>query len=392
MTRGPHILAILTAVLLALTGCAGAAPEPVRDPHPADGPLPVVDTSALRPPTPFTGLRMVDPGWSVAPQYADGVFLAPAAREDLQRFTAVDVQGEVRWVAERPADITGFAVTADADGRALAVLTDVHRPSDVASDKFTATAYELATGDPVWGPVEVPGPHAGPGLVFARSSDDSAPTSGTRTVLDPTTGRVLITEPGTSGQRVLGEYHGTVLVTDDRILTALNATEGRQLWQIPLAEHGRVRTAVHPSGVAAAAEGLVLLEAEHSPGLLIDLRKGSILSETARDAAMDPGTGTVVVLDETGLHATMDDQDLWSLPVTDDTRLAALGGALVYLREGGAVRVHNVITGEVADAYTPAGVGTILVPARITANGAAVFTEGSRHLLATLVPEPGASG
>jgi hypothetical protein len=150
---------------------------------------------------------------------------------------------------------------------------------------------------------------------------------------------------------------------------------------------------VDSSGTAAAANGLVLLETEHSRGLLIDLRNGAILSDTARDAAADPGTGAVVILDEAGLHATRDGQQLWSFTVASDTRLAALGGALVYLRDDEAVRVHNVITGEVADAYDPTGTGTILVPAHLTAEGAALFVgKGSRHLIVTLVPEPGASG
>ncbi|NUL44111.1 hypothetical protein F7P69_02715 [Cellulosimicrobium funkei] len=392
MIRGLRALALIMAVVLALTGCAGGLPEPVRDPHPAEEPLPAVDTRALRLPTPFTGLRVVDPGWTSAPQYADGIFVGVAEQEALRRFSAVDVHGQVRWVAERPAEDTGFALTADADGRSLAVLTDAHQGSGTEPDTVTATAYVLATGEHVWGPVEVPGPQVGPGLVFARPSEDPAARVRSRTVLDSTTGRA-VPSISDSSDRVVGEYHGTVLVSGDHTLTALDIADDQELWSIPLAEHGEVIAAVDSSGTAAAANGLVLLETEHSRGLLIDLRNGAILSDTARDAAADPGTGAVVILDEAGLHATRDGQQLWSFTVASDTRLAALGGALVYLRDDEAVRVHNVITGEVADAYDPTGTGTILVPAHLTAEGAALFVgKGSRHLLVTLVPEPGASG
>lgn len=153
----------------------------------------------------------------------------------------------------------------------------------------TATALDLTTGEQIWGPVDVPGPYQGPGLVFAAPPEGFMGQTGPRVALDPTTGQV------------------------------------------------------------AAAES--------------------------------------DILDAAGLHAyDADNQSLWSLSVHDETTITAIGGVFLYVREGGAIRVHNVVTGDVAQAYEPDGQGTIIVPSHITVNGAAVLLEANRELLAT-IPE-----
>lgn len=62
---------------------------------------------------------------------------------------------------------------------------------------------------------------------------------------------------------------------------------------------------------------------------------------------------------------------------------------MVYLRSGDSVRVHNVLTGEVAEAYDPEGQGEILVPAVIDPGGASVVVSSEGYPLVTVVPEDG---
>ncbi|UNX54988.1 PQQ-like beta-propeller repeat protein [Georgenia sp. TF02-10] len=382
--RRAGISAISVAAVLLLTGCGASEPEPVRDPYPVDDPLPVVDTAGMRLPAQFEELEVMDPGWDVAAQYADGVYLAPGERDGMLEFTAVDVHGDVLWAVQRPASCTGFAVTIDADGRALAILGDLETTTEALA-ATTATAYDLATGEQVWGPVQVPGPYQGPGLVFAAPPEGFMGETGPRVALDPTTGEVAATEEGSTGLRIIGEYHGVVLLTHEDALIARDTTTGQELWRRPLAEHGWTAASLSAALPATPADGLALLSTSETMGALIDLHDGVVVNDTAHDAAVDPTTDTLVVLDAAGLHAyDADDQPLWSLSVDDQTTIEAIGGVFLYLREGGAIRVHNVITGDVAQAYEPDGQGPIIVPSHITINGASLLLDGNRPLLATI--------
>ena len=86
---------------------------------------------------------------------------------------------------------------------------------------LTASAYDLATGDPVWGPVELPGPHAGPGLVFQAPPEGFMGESGEAVALDPSTGQRLDADGG----RALGEFAGTVVRATADALTDIDDTE-----------------------------------------------------------------------------------------------------------------------------------------------------------------------
>ncbi|WP_256840245.1 hypothetical protein [Ornithinimicrobium faecis] len=117
-------------------------------------------------------------------------------------------------------------------------------------------------------------------------------------------------------------------------------------------------------------------------------------TESARAADgthFDPGTGTRVTVQDTTLRAeSADGSELWTLSVDADTQVAGLAGALLYLREGDAIRVHNVVTGAVAQAYDPEGQGRVVVPSMMGSQGAAVLLDGEHRLLA-VAPEPSAA-
>src|SRR5690606_36399857 len=155
------------------------------------------------------------------------------------------------------------------------------------------------------------------------------------------------------------------------------AEHGWDSASVRAADEGTMAAAQHDTGLTAASGAetapLTLLETSPSTGALVDLRDGSVAGAGVIDTAVDPTTGTRVILDTGGLHAQdPSGNELWSLTVAEDTSLAALGGLFLYLREGDAVRAHNVMTGAVAQVWSAEATGRIVVPQQITATAAAV--------------------
>src|SRR5699024_6865827 len=161
------------------------------------------------------------------------------------------------------------------------------------------------TGKQKWGPVDVPGPMRGPGTVFA--AEDADPTEAL--ALDPATGEAV--QDGSSDVRRLGEYKGTILSIDGQTLRAT----GEQSWEMPV----------------------------------LDRETGELLDDDARGVAQDANTGAVVTLSTQGL-TVIDDTGKNELPVSvpESVELEAAVGGLIYLREGGTLRVHNAATGSLA--------------------------------------------
>ncbi|ROR96302.1 hypothetical protein EDD28_0885 [Salana multivorans] len=364
-----------------------------REPRVVGELLPAVDISEMRLPIPDEELRVVEPGWVTEPQYADGIYLGGAERDGVLEFTALADTGEVLWSAQRPASCAGFVVTTDGAGRALAVLTDTETTGEALA-AVTATAYELATGRRVWGPVEVSGPHQGPGLVFAAPPAGMMGETGPRTALDPGTGRVAVAETASGEVRLVGEYGGVVLTVESDALVARATADDSELWRVELADHGWGSSAVSASPEAPPAPGLVILtvsDPADARGVLIDLGSGAVLSESVTEVAVDATSGALVTLDGATLQAFDRDREaLWSQTVAPGTTIAALGGVLLYLREGDVLRVHNVITGAVAEAYDPGREGAIVVPWQIAPNGASVLVHDRGYLVATVYEPEGA--
>ncbi|MGO1833428.1 MAG: hypothetical protein ACTH0C_02025, partial [Actinomycetaceae bacterium] len=215
---------------LVLVAC-GSEPEVDREPRSAAHAPAEVDTEGLRMPLILGDAVLHDPGWSSAPQEHDGVYLAPATGSGTLEFRAVDSDGEALWTAERPLSCTGFTVSTGPDGEPIAVLTDTGTTDDTFAG-VTATAYDLVTGAEVWGPVDVPGPYQGPGLVFAAPPEGPMGDTGRRTALDPRTGDPSVTEGEDDVDRVIGEYGGIVLTVAGETLGGAEAATGEVLWEV----------------------------------------------------------------------------------------------------------------------------------------------------------------
>ena len=395
MTPRTRLAALALAAGLGLAGCSSAVDdestsqdEPNRTVQTVTDEPAVVDLSAMNVPNSFSGMTVIDPEWTTPAQYASGVYVGAKDAGHALEFTAISVTGDVLWSVERPLSCTGFTLAHTSDGRALAVLVDT-QSTDEALAQNSATAYDLHTGEVVWGPVDVPGPYQGPGLVFAAPPEDFMGEGGARLALNPDDGSVILDEE--TGLRILGDFSGTVLYVEGNTLNARASTSPEIRWSIELDENGWDGTELSGSVDEMAADNYALLSVSSGPGPVIDLRTGRVIIERAVDMGEDPMSGTLIALDDAGLHSfDADGNLLWSQAMVDDTSIATVGGVFAYLRIGDSVRAHNVLTGAVAMAYVDGTPGTILVPAHLSPEGAGLlYAEDGGLIMATIEAMPG---
>ena len=351
-----------------------SAPAVVLDP--VDLPEPLVDRA------------LVDLGWDAVPQEADGVYVGLGQMTDTAlRFSAVAADGTILWTTERPRSCTGFALTSDGD-RPLAVLTDLS-PGRTSVAVTTASAYDLRTGEQVWGPVEVPGPHAGPGLVFAALPTGGAMgASGPGVALDPATGTVAATEDELDGARLVGEYHGTLLIAVDEHLLARGADDGRERWRLPLADLGlHDATQVSEAPDAIPGPGTAFVGDREAGYALVDLTDGTVIATAALDTATDASRRVHVTIDHDRLYGHDTDGALiWDHPIEPGTRIASATNGVLYLLTGGAVHTRDTATGRPLPAYGTVSADGAALPRHGDEAGAAVLETSRGLLLATTDP------
>ena len=348
-----------------------------RAPHAGVEP-PVVEASDLLLPLQSEDADLVDPGWEVTPQYLDGIFMAPVEVDGHLEFTAIDADGTALWAVERPLACAGFTLTTGPDGP-IAVINDAHT-TDTAIAATSASAYDLRTGELVWGPVDVPGPHQGPGLVYAAPSEVAMGASGPRVALSSMTGETLADEAD-SGWSVVAENHATVLLSDGTALRALGA-DGSELWESALP--AGLTSALAPSSTPIGA-GVHALRGDDDSLTVINLETGTVLAQSVTSAAVDASTGTLIATDPIstmGVNIASGDIQ-WSTQSTAHTYVVTAGGAMAYVRDGEAIRVQNAITGDITPGYAESQSGVIAVPVVMTGTGTAAFAYEGRVLLAT---------
>lgn len=369
---------VLAVLLTVLGACASStvqvdpAPTTVGELAPASDAVEEIDL-----PLGLSGLPVLDPGWDQPPQERDGYFLGlvhPEADEPL-RFVAARDDGVLLWQAERPPSCAGYTLSR-AGGQPIAVLMDVEPGNDTLT-QTSATAYDLATGELLWGPVPVPGPHQGPGTVFAAPAPGAAMgDTGPRVALDPTSGDVLASEEA-EDVVVIGEYDGVLLTAADGMLMA----QGSATWEVVLLEVGLGAQPVALAGVTAP-EGTALLGAPaQESGVLIDVATGEVLAEDVKDAVREPVSATLVTHEGDTLVGYPDVGDRWERPA-EGAWLSSAGNLFAYLRTESTVRAINVVTGEVASAYDAAATSPA-VPVVVSVRGAAVVQGSELALVAT---------
>src|SRR5699024_6210185 len=151
-----------------------------------------VDLAELRLALQLEDDTIVDPVCQTPPLSDDNLFLSAGGDDSMLTFRVVDDTVSIRWEAQPPISCSVFTLTTDEEQR-YAVLADIDSEAQDLGDTVV-NAYELATGESHWGPVPVPGPHTGPGTVFAAPPDQGMGDYGAKVLLDPATGDVLRSE------------------------------------------------------------------------------------------------------------------------------------------------------------------------------------------------------
>jgi outer membrane protein assembly factor BamB len=398
----PQSAALLGTLALALGACTSdenqqsvedvEVPEPQvpYDPEPerVQASAEQAELDDIQFPTHFSDRISVDPEWDTPPQAHDGVFLAPREQEGKLVFSAVGAEGTLLWTAERPLSCSGFAVTA-ADDRSLAVLTDRDERNETGESAgvTTATAYDLHTGEDVWGPVEVPGPHQGPGLVFAERPEESAEDTGRRVALDSTTG-----EPSDEDSHIVGEFFGTLVVTDGNELVASTDGQINELWRTTVPEHltNEVTEELASPSTNRLPPGSALIGLPEQGDGVWDITEGELLEDDLDDAMFDLMSETWVGVREKELVGfDLNGEEVWSEELSAEAQLLGVGGVMAYvLTENDELRTYNTVTGSTTRLYDPLEEGTAAIPLAFTERGAAAVDTGTELFLVTDTSRP----
>ena len=397
--------------LLALSACdtgadgdaedtAGPEGEPTTPPDVTVDPEPIpigelaepVDATELRLPLEMTVMIVVDPGWTSAPLERDGIFLGYSEEGGRLRFIAADQDGTLLWEVQRPLSCTGFALSADADGRAIAVLADTAADGSAAEGQpaMTMTGYDLRTAERLWGPTEVPGPPSGQGLVFAAPGDQPAGGESPSIALDPATGATALAEEDLGGGRVLAEDSGTIIRTDGQDLVALAAADAAELWRIAMPagldpQQARIQAPVAPG------TGLAVLGDEQGSGVLLDLSDGRVVAEEVERAAHDHALDiTVVVAGHVVRGLEPEGLEAWRHEDPEELELLSAGERLAYAQrpQEGTLVVLDTSQGVMVHPYDADLSGPLGVPEVFSADAAAaVNMDGPRYLVTTALDE-----
>lgn len=276
-------------------------------------PLPAADLAEADAPAAFADADFYATPWEAAPKSADGIMLGLGQHDDRLRFTAVRADGTELWHTHRPLACAGFTITTVGD-RPIAVLNDL-----VANDDSTltptASALDLHTGEIVWGPVDVPGPNYGPGLIYAGAPDEYFGEAGPLTALDPATGETVFTESADSALRIIGQFDGNLVLADDNTLIGQD-TDGDHQWTHDAATLPWSPDAlISVPGVDPGGRWAVIGTGQHDDGALIDTVTGTIHAHNVSAALTDDATNTVAYLDHERLGlVAADEGTAWQQP------------------------------------------------------------------------------
>ncbi|HJE76702.1 MAG TPA: PQQ-binding-like beta-propeller repeat protein, partial [Brevibacterium epidermidis] len=278
----------------------------------------------------------------------------------------------------------GFLVSDSADGP-VAVLMDQQSGSS-GSLKTTASGFDLHTGENLWGPVEVPGPLLGSGLVFAGPPEDFIGAGGPRTALDPASGAELAVEDGDS-PRVLALLDGHLVLADGEELIGEDV-EGRRLWTRPLADLGLTAAEARETPWEAVGDSHALLGSGGGQHTLIDLRSGKTVASDIDGAGFDSRSRTLVTSDSKLHGFDLDGTKRWDAPLDGDAELSAVGAGLVITESdpGGAdddgMQTRSADDGQLLDAAEEAPEsGDFGAPHHIADSGARLVGDPGSPLL-----------
>ncbi len=168
------------------------------------------------------------------PAVSDNVFVStlfPNSEVEDLNFIGLSEAG-IRWQIETNPSCVGFVLTRDGDRELIVILdSDTTAEAGKLATRTVATAFESESGAIAWGPVNVPGPARGSGLIFADTpkgivSDDVLPA----VMLSAHDGTVSAAEDATGASTIEYESNGTGLIETAGLLTAVDTTTGEIRW------------------------------------------------------------------------------------------------------------------------------------------------------------------
>ena len=221
-----------------------------------------------------------------------------------------------------------------------------------AAGAAAATAFESESGAIAWGPVDVPGPARGAGLIFADTpkgivSDDVS----TAVMLSAHDGTVSVAKDATGASTIGYESNGTGLIETAGLLTAVDTTTGEIRWDAnTLSRPTDVESSSAVSVATNASQGdIVFLDWVNPVGDTVvsahNLRTGAILAEfsghLAGPSIIDESSENLAVssfrsTDGATILTAIDPDSgtLWEQVLESDTTPVSASDTVIYLRGG----------------------------------------------------------
>ncbi|TFC84279.1 hypothetical protein E3T23_00255 [Cryobacterium cheniae] len=339
-----------------------------------------------------------------APIAADGAFVSmifPDGEREQLSFVGATSTG-TRWQIDTNPSCVGSALTRAGEEELIVVLdSDARLAGGRVAMRTVATAFRADTGAHVWGPVDVPGPIQGPGLIFAdtpKAIVSAAPTS--RVMLSAHDGSVVADETRSDDVQIDYESNGVGLVRIAGELRALDTRTSSTLWDsVSLARPDGTDSTWSASvdETAGASRGtMVVLRWAAPDGAQVvaahDVRTGRVLGSLpeARDmVTVSSPSGSHIVVASPAPGATIltaiDPVEglLWARHITGTVTLESASDATLYLRNDAQGVALNLASG------LEHARGDFAVPLAILADGTAILPTGdqSRYLLTTTTPK-----
>lgn len=405
MKIGSVTAACCAVVILAatLTGCASTAHTLGARPVRPESITVASDATSTRitPGLTATGTVELDR----APAAANGVFVSmifpDSEREQLSFVGATGAS--TRWQIDTNPSCVGSALTRAGDEEMIVVLdSDARLDGGRLATRTVATAFRTDTGKQVWGPVDVPGPIQGPGLIFAdtpKAIVSADPVS--RVMLSASDGSVVVDETGTDDVQIDYESNGVGLMRIAGELQAMDTRTSRTLWDSA--------SVPRPDGTDSTWSASVDETVETSRGDLVFLRwtapdgewvtaahnvrtgnfLGSIPGTLVPATVASPSRNRIVVASTPAPATTLltaldpDEGILWAQNVSGTVTLESASDDTLYLRN----RAQGVALDLDSGAETARG--DFAVPRAVLADGTAILPTGnqSKYLLARPTPK-----
>ena len=342
-----------------------------------------------------------------APVAADDVVVSlrfPDSERGRLSFVGATSAG-TRWQIDTNPSCVGSALTRAGDEELIVVLdSDARLDGGRVATRTVATAFRTDTGKRVWGPVDVPGPIQGPGLIFSSTPKaivSADPVS--RVMLSAHDGSVVVDETASDDVQIDYESNGVGIVRVAGELRAMDSRTSRTLWDSDSLARPDGTDSTWLASVDATADTsratVVVLRWDDPDGAQVvaahNLRTGRVLgllpgALEAHTVSSPSGSHIVVASTQTPGATTLTaigpiKGTLWTRSMTGTVTLESASDATLYVRNDAHGVALNLASG------AERARGDFAVPLAVLADGTAILPTGnqSRYLLAAPTPKDG---